>query len=148
MRAFAAFALAACLTPCACADDVDPEPPPRDQAKSLQKIAKAMDAIAKRLKDGSVDEETQKLQEKVLSQLGDALKREKAAKRDKERLLVAPGIENVRAVQGRIAKDVKRLAELRGRDSETAARLGSLSQEQAKAAQMLRDAAAHCKPAR
>jgi hypothetical protein len=127
--------------------DADPEPPAKDQAKRLQQIAKTMDTLAKRLKDGSVDKETQKLQEKVLSQLGEALKREKAAKREKERLLVAPGIENVRAVQERIAKDVKRLAELRG-GKEMAARLGALSAEQAKAAQMLRDAAAHCKPSR
>jgi hypothetical protein len=146
MRAFA-FALAACLTPCAHAADVDPEPP-RDQAKRLRQIAGSMDTLAKRLKDGSLGEETRKLQEKVLFQLGEALKREKAAKRDKERLLVAPGIENVRAVQERIAKDVKRLAELRGRDRETAARLSSLSQEQAKAAQVLRDVAEKCKPMR
>ena len=145
-RAYLLIAVLALSVTQSRADD-DPEPPARDQAKRLKQIAASMDAVAKRLKDGSVDKETQKLQEKVLAQLGEALKREKAAKRERERLLVAPGIENVRAVQERIARDVKRLAELRGRDKEMAARYGVLSAEQAKAAQMLRDAAAHCKSA-
>src|SRR4051794_38248840 len=148
LRASLIIAVLALAGTCARAADIDPEPPAKDQAKRLRQIAGSMDAVAKRLKDGSADKETQKLQEKVLSQLGDALKREKAAKREKERLLVTAGIENVRAAQERIAKDVKRLAELRGRDRETAARCSVLSAEQAKAAQMLRDAAAHCKPAK
>src|SRR5258708_38968870 len=91
-----ALTLAACLP--ARADD-DPEPPAKDQAKRLRQLAGSMDAIAKRLKDASLSGETQKLQEKVLSQLGEALKREKAVKREKERLMVAPSIGRVRAVQ-------------------------------------------------
>src|SRR5262245_38783804 len=108
-----------------------------------------MDGLAKRLRDGSTGDETQKIQERVLARLGEALRQEKAAKRDRERLLVAPGVEQICAVQERIARDVMRLARLGGADDkELAAQLGKLGDEQARAAQMLRDLAQKCEPAR
>lgn len=141
------FALTLALFAMQARADDDPEPPP-GQAKRLRQIAGSMDALAKRLKEESLGEETRKLQEKVLSQLGEALKREKAAKRERERLQVAPGIEMVRAAQERIAKDVERAAKLKRGGKKRDVELLELSNEQAKVAQMLRDLAAKCGPTR
>lgn len=126
----------------------DPEPPARDQAKRLKQIAASMDDLARRLKDDSLGEQTRTLQDKVLSQLGDALKREKAVKRERQRLQVAPGIEQARAMQDLLTKKAQRLEKLGGKDRERTAQLLELSDLQSRTAQMLRDLAAKCEPAR
>ncbi len=134
----------------------DPEPPP-DRAKPLEKIAKAMDDLAKRLKDGSLGPDTQRLHERVLADLGEAMRREKAAaakaeeRKDRaEMARVAAGLEQARATQERLGQSMKRLGRLGrlGEGKERDAALADLSQEQAKAAQMVRDIAARVKPAK
>jgi hypothetical protein len=139
------FVLALALVALQARADHDPEPLP-DRAKSLEKIARTMDDLAKRLKDASVGDETQQLQKRVLAQLGAALRREKAraAKAPKGQIDVAAGLERVRAMQERLNPNVKRVARLGG-SKERDIMLQELSQYQAKAAQMLRDVAAQCK---
>src|SRR5262245_21535320 len=116
-RALVAALALSVLVVAARADD-DPEPPRPGQAESLEKLARTMADLAKRLKGGSVGDETRKLQERVLAQLDEALRREKAeaAKVPKERArgraFVASGLERVRAMQQRLGPDVKRLSRL------------------------------------
>ncbi len=140
------LALPAALT----AADPSPEPPP-DRVKALEKIARTMDSLAKRLKGGSLGEETQRLQEKVLAEFGEAMRRENAAaakaKTRKERAAiatVAAALEQARARQELIGASVKRLARL-GAGKERDVALREMSQHQAKAARILREVIARAK---
>jgi hypothetical protein len=125
--------------------DVDPEPAP-DRAKSLEKIARSMDDLAKRMKDGLVDDETHKLHERVTARLGEALKRETARNVSKGQVDLAPGLERVRIIQERVGQYLDRVGQFSGKKRDAV--LAEMGAYQAKAAQMLRDAAAHCKPVR
>jgi hypothetical protein len=109
-----------------------------------------MSDIARRLKDGSVGAETQRLQEGVRAQLDKALRWEKARPRKEVKggINVAAGLQRVQAMQTYLDTSVKRLARLDVGGKERDAMLNELSEYQAKATQILRDVARHCKSVR
>ena len=131
----------------------DPDPEPQvDQAEFLKKIAKKMDDLAARLKRGSADEGTRRLQKQVMEQLDKALRQEKAKAKKAPRgrsTDTAARLNKVRAIQARIGPALEaRGAPRAGRVAEKNAKFNELSNQQTRIAQILREIAARSRAAR
>ena len=72
--------------------DREQSPDSPEQASTHHRPPGFLARLGKRLKDGSVDDETRKLQERVMARLGEALKRETARKVSSGQIDLAPGL--------------------------------------------------------